>query len=425
MESTPLALRAYRSITVALSPFAPMLLKRRALRGKEEAARIGERFGRASLPRPAGQLIWIHGASVGECVAVLPLIESLSETQDRSVLMTSGTVTSAKLLAGRLPRRALHQYAPLDIPSAVARFLDYWRPEAALFVDSEIWPNVLLAARGRGVNLALINGRISKRSFHGWLRAPRTAARIFSLYDVCLAQDNESAERLRSLGAHNVQVSGGLKADAPPLPVDDADLARLSAAVAGRPLLLAASTHPGEEDVILAAHDDLRQRHPDLLTIIVPRHPERGEQIARLCGARSFIRRTQHNEPLRDTRIYIADTIGELGLFYRLAPFAFMGGSLIAHGGQNPLEAARLSCAVMSGPYTENFAQAYEAIFAAQGTGLVRTTSEIVAFAERALSSPGERQRLGATAARAADSLGGALAKTRDTVEAMLSHASA
>ena len=422
---TPLTLLAYRYATVALAPIAPLALGRRALRGKEDRARLGERLGQANLARPQGQLIWIHGASVGESLAVLPLIDVLLADKNRSVLVTSGTVTSAALMAERLPPRAFHQFAPIDAPGAVRRFLVHWRPDAGLFVDSEIWPNLLIEARVRGVKLALVNGRMSQRSFAGWSRAPKTAAAVLSLYDVCLAQDNETAERLRKLGAHAVAVSGSLKADAPPLPADETKLAVLARAIGDRPVFLAASTHAGEDETLLPAHDALRAQFPGLLTIIAPRHPERGADIARLCGTRSTLRRSQNDTPAPDTAVYVADTVGELGIFYRLAPFAFMGGSLVPHGGQNPLEAARLGRAVMAGPHTGNFAQAYEAIFAAQQSGRVHTSGDIAAFATRLMAESHEAQRMGGAAEAAARNLGGALEKTRLAVEAMLSHARA
>jgi 3-deoxy-D-manno-octulosonic-acid transferase len=240
---------------------------------------------------------------------------------------------------------------------------------------------------------------------------------------VCLAQDDETAQRLRKLGARTVRVSGGLKADAPPLPADEAKLATLARAIGDRPMFLATSTHIGEDETLLPAHDMLRAKFPALLTIIAPRHPDRGSDIAKLCGTRSVLRRSQGDEPKMDTAVYVADTVGELGLFYRLAPFAFMGGSLVSHGGQNPLEAARLGHAVMAGPHTENFAQAYETIFAAQGSGRVRTSRDISVFATRLLDNSHEALRTGAAAEAAARTLGGALEKTRLAVEAMLGDA--
>jgi 3-deoxy-D-manno-octulosonic-acid transferase len=421
----PLGLTAYRYATFALAPVVPLALRSRIKRGKEDAGRLGERLGHAGLARPDGQLIWVHGASVGECLSVLPLIGELLKVPGRHMLVTSGTVTSSRLMADRLPQGALHQYAPIDTPGAIARFLKHWRPDIGLFVDSEIWPNMLSQASARGTRLAIVNGRMSERSYKGWRYAPRTAAAIVGFFDLCLAQDRDSAERLRLLGARDVRVSGNLKADAPPLPADPAKLDALRAAIGGRPVLLASSTHSGEEEIVLPAHDLLRKTHPDLLTIIAPRHAERGGDIAMLCGTRSSARRSQGKLPDAGTAIYIADTMGELGLFYRLAPIAFIGGSFVPHGGQNPLEPARLHCAVMAGPHTSNFIPAYDAIFAAQGEGRVRSSGEIAALGGRLIADPGGARALGDAAARGADQLGGAVERTRLAVEALLSHAPA
>jgi 3-deoxy-D-manno-octulosonic-acid transferase len=409
---------------MALAPAIPFLLRQRARRGKEDETRMAEKLGHASVARPDGTLAWIHGASVGECVAALPLVDALLKS-NRAVLVTSGTVTSGQLMAQRLPGRAIHQYAPLDTPAATRRFLDYWKPSAALFVDSEIWPNILRGAHARGIRLAMVNGRMSERSFSGWRRAPRVAAALLSLFDVCLAQDAATARRLTKLGAPRVTITGSLKADAPPLPADAEKLNALRAAIGNRPVLLAASTHPGEDETILPAQDILRREFADLLTIIAPRHPERGADIAMLCGTRSSVRRSQGQIPAAGTEVYVADTIGELGLLYRLAPFAFIGGSLIPHGGQNPLEAARLGSAVLAGTHTENFVQEYNAIFAAQGAGRVSSAPQIAAMAKRFIANPAEAKTMGEAAAQAAAMLGGAVEKTLGAVEALLADARA
>ena len=400
-----------------------MVIHARARAGKEDRSRLSERFGKTAHARPEGELIWIHGASVGECLSVLPLIDKLLQKSDRSVLVTSGTVTSAKLMRERLPERAFHQFVPIDSPSAVRRFLDRWKPNAGLFVDSELWPNLIASAHLRDVKLALINGRMSARAYAGWRRAPKTAQHLLSCFHLCLAQDDLSAERLRLLGAKDVRVTGNLKADAPPASPDAAKTMELSGAIGSRPVLLAASTHPGEDETVLPAHDSLRRRFPELLTILVPRHPVRGAEIAMLCGTRNYARRSENRLPRTETAVYIADTIGELPMLYRIAPFAFIGGSLVPHGGQNPLEAAKLSRAIMAGPYTENFAGVYETIFAAQGEGRVHSCAEIVAIASRWLENPEAARTAGTAATGAAAALGGALEKTRIAIEAMLGHA--
>jgi 3-deoxy-D-manno-octulosonic-acid transferase len=325
----------------------------------------------------------------------------------------------------RLPHGALHQYAPVDTPSAIHRFLDHWRPNVALFVDSEIWPNIISSAHGRSIPLALVNGRMSQRSFRGWKRMRRTASSLLGRYDLCLAQDADSAERLTALGAKRVEISGNLKADAPPLAADAQKLDELRRVIGNRPVLLAVSTHAGEEETILPAHDRLRRLFPDLLTIIAPRHPIRGHEIAILCGERPLGQRSKGKLPDKETEVYVADTLGELGIFYRLSPFAFVGGSLVPHGGQNPLEPARLERAVLAGPHTQNFTAAYEAIFAAQGSGRVLSSTDLAVVAERLIVNSGEAVRLGKAAAQAAHSLGGAVERTRTAIEALLADARA
>ncbi len=418
-----LGITLYRAATRLFAPFAPILLRRRGKRGKEHGDRAAERLGHASAPRPPGKLVWIHGASNGECLAALPLIETLT-ARSVAVLITSGTVSSAELMEGRLPPGAVHQFVPIDTPGAVGRFLEHWQPEVGLFVDSDLWPNLVLGAHARGAKLALVNARMSQRSFEGWRRARKSAAEILSAFDVCLAQDTEIAQRFRTLGAPDVRVVGSLKEDAPPLPADPAKLEALRDAIGARPVLLAAQTHPGEDETILPAHDMLRRTYPDLLTIIVPRHPPRGPEIAMLCNGRNSARRADGGTIAPDTAVYIADTLGELGLFYRLTPFTFLGGTLVPMGGHNPLEPARLHCAVMAGPHTFNSASAFAAVFEAQDAGPVATASDIAAFAGRLIADPAQAKALGDAAARGAAALGGAVVKTIDVVESFLaSHA--
>jgi 3-deoxy-D-manno-octulosonic-acid transferase len=425
MDHAPLGIIAYRFATMLLSPLAPVLLRRRILRGKEHHERSDERLGFASHPRPQGELVWVHGASVGECVAALPLIDKLLARDGCNAIVTSGTVTSAKIMSERLPARAIHQFVPVDTPAATARFLDHWKPQVGLFVDSDLWPNLVLGAKQRGVRLALVNARMSQRSFESWRWAPHTVSALLSAFEVCLAQDDEIATRFRALGALDVRVIGSLKADAPVLSADPQKLDALRQAIGSRPVFLAAQTHSGEEETILPTHDMLRRKFADLLTIIVPRHPGRGEDIAMLCGTRSTRLRSGGQNPAPDTAVYIADTMGELGLFYRLVPFTFVGGSLIHHGGQNPLEPAKLGCAVLAGPHTFNFATAYEEIFRAQGTGLVHTAGEIADLANTLLADPAKARALGEAASASAETLSGAVAKTVTVVEKLLADARA
>lgn len=348
----------YRSLTYLAAPLLRLVLKRRLAAGKEDPDRIGERIGRIVQPRPDGSLLWIHGASVGELTAVLPLIELLTTQRlAGTVLVTSGTVTSARLAAERLPPGAIHQFIPLDHPGWVSRFYDHWRPDVALWLESEFWPNLLAEARRRQVKMMLLNARVTEKSLGRWRLLPGLSRSMMDAFDHCLAPDDDQARRLRMLGAQSVQVVSNLKDLSPPLPFDMQDYETLRDDLSGRVVWLAASTHPGEEDAVAHVHDRLRGDLPTLLTIIVPRHSERGDQIGRDLTARGLTcaRRSSGDMILKDTDIYIADTLGELGLFYRTTNVAFVGGSLVPHGGQNLAEAARLDCAIVCGPHLHNF----------------------------------------------------------------------
>ena len=366
------ALRAYRALTRYAAPVAPLLLAWRTRIGKEEPARRPERYGEASVPRPSGFLVWFHAASVGEANAVLPVIDAIAtEHPEIGLLLTTGTVTSAKLARARLPKGAVHQYVPLDNQDYVRRFLEHWQPDLAVFVESEIWPNLVLETNALNVPLVLVNGRMSFRSFRRWRNRPGLSRPLFSAFGLVLAQNERFAQRFTALGTPRTVAVGNLKADAPPPPVDLAGHKKLAAALAGRTVWLAASTHPGEDDIAAVAHLAMKKARPDLLTVIVPRHPERGPFIARLLeGANLKVAlRSEGKLPEAGTDIYIADTIGELGLFYNLVPVALIGGSLVPHGGQNPVEAIKLGAAVVTGPHWRNFADAYEELLASGGCG--------------------------------------------------------
>ena len=411
--------RLYRALTILAAPLIGLYLRRRRAAGKEDPERFAERLGVPGAARPEGPLVWVHAASVGESLAALPLIERILERRaGLHVLVTTGTVTSARLLAERLPGRALHQYAPVDRPDAVRRFLDHWRPGLALWTESEFWPNLVADTQARGIPMVLINGRMSERSFRRWRRLGGLIRRLLAGFALCLAQSPREAERLAALGAVEVRAAGNLKSAAAPLPVDCRALEDLRAATVGRPLWLAASTHPGEETIVAAVHRALAPRHRGLLTIIVPRHPERGPAIAdglRATGLRVSLR-SAGDAIVADTEVYLADTLGELGLFYRLSAVAFVGGSLVPHGGQNPLEPARLDCAVVHGPHMANFAD-FSAAFAAAGAAIEVADGDGLADAVGGLlDDAGERARRAAAAHAVADAEAGVL----DVVEAAI-----
>ena len=348
----------YRGVTTLALPLIRLYLARRRGQGKEDAARFGERLGRAGRARPEGPLIWLHAASVGEALSILGLTERiLAEFGEVNMVVTTGTVTSARLLAERLPPRAFHQYVPVDRLAWARRFLDHWRPDIALWVESEFWPNLIAETQARAITMILLNGRMSLRSFAAWRRWPGLIRPLLGGFALCLAQDDDEAKRLRALGAPSVKAPGNLKFASAPLPVDEKEAGRLARSIGARPVWLAASTHAGEEEIVVEAHRRMAPTHRGLLTVIVPRHPNRGQEVAAVlerAGMKGALR-SRDDEIAPETEIYIADTLGELGLFYRLCPVAFIGGSLIPHGGQNLLEPARLDCAVIHGPHMENF----------------------------------------------------------------------
>ena len=393
-------LRIYAWLTTLAAAWLRAHLRHRALIGKEIPSRLGERRGYDQTHRPKTPVIWLHAASVGETLSILPVIEILLHRRpDLTVLVTTGTVTSATLLTQRAKsfdpgRRVLHRFVPLDVPRWTRRFVEHWRPDAAGFVESEIWPNLLLSCRHYRVPLMLINARLSDASARRWRRMPGVARRLFGLFNAVQAQSDTDAARLTALGAHNVTSPGNLKFATPALPVDHAELARLQHLLAGRPVWLAASTHPGEERIVGAVHLALAERFPTLLTIIVPRHPERGADIATDLAVATTpveITRRAHGEDPPERGIWVADTLGELGLFYRLAPIAFVGRSLAVGGGQNPIEPARLGCAICTGPLTSNFDEPVHILQSAGALSVVHDAADLAKFVASMLDNPDRR----------------------------------
>ncbi len=410
-----LRLKIYRGAMSLLRPLAPLLLKVRERYGKEDPRRWPERLGRASAGRPKGVLVWVHAASVGETNAVLPVIEGLCAARPNlSVLLTTGTTTSASLAERRLPERCVHQYVPLDAPEYAKSFLDHWRPDLAVFTESEIWPSLILETSARGIPLALVNARLSHRSRRRWQRNKGMAQPLFNRFRVVLAQNERLAMGFSVLGARNVRSVGNLKIDAPPPPVDLAELERLRQALDGRPGFVAASTHEGEEEIIAEAHRELARTFDKFCTIIAPRHPERGTAIAERLKDLGFqvAQRSLGVLPNERTDIYVADTIGELGTLYALSPIAFIGGSLVDRGGQNPIEAVRHGVAVLTGRHRQNFRDAYRTLLRHQGAIEVDDAKSLAAAVTRLLNSEAEMAHMRAGATQALATLSGALEKT-------------
>lgn len=389
-------LGAYRLAMGALEPLAPVILRARARAGKEDPVRFAERLGHASLPRPPGDLIWLHGASVGETISLLPLVQALKdERPDLTLLVTSGTVTSAHILGRRLPARVMHQYLPLDTPASARRFLGHWRPSLAILVESELWPGLLMYAKAAGTRLALLGARLSERSVKGWAKAPRSARALLSAFDLILAQDALSRSRIEALGG-KVVGELDLKSAGAPLDYDDAELARLRSAVGARRVLVGASTHPEEDEIIASILAATPEPRP--LLILAPRHPERGAAIAASLTQRGIkVARRSLGEPITDQiQVYLADTLGELGLIYRLADLVIMGGSLTGGvGGHNPLEPARLGLPIVTGPDVANFREAYAGLISAQAAIQAPDQAALTRVVGELLSEPALPAQMG------------------------------
>jgi 3-deoxy-D-manno-octulosonic-acid transferase len=406
-------LTTYRWAGAAAFPMIGGYVAWRAAKGKEDRSRRRERYGQAGRPRPSGPLIWMHAASVGETVAVVPLIERFLG-YGINVVLTTGTVTSAQVAHERLGDRIIHQYVPLDLKPAVSRFLGHWSPDLAIMAESEIWPMTILELGARRVPQVLVNGRLSDRSFAGWSKRSFLAEALFENLAHVVAQSDLDAARFSALGARPVTVSGNLKSDTVPPPVDNAELERLKREIGQRKVWAAISTHEGEEATAAEVHAHLKKRHRGLLTIIVPRHPDRAEAVVKTCATMglSVARRSLKQTVTDETDIFLGDTIGEMGLYLRLTEIAFVGRSLVGGGGQNPLEPAMLGTAVLSGRNIQNFRETYQTLVASGGANLVRDKAMLADAVDYLLNNDNERRRMMAAGSRAVDDMRGALERT-------------
>jgi 3-deoxy-D-manno-octulosonic-acid transferase len=392
------------------APLALPWLRRRARRGLEDPARLAERLGHAGRPRPPGPLVWLHAASLGETRAVLPLVAAI-RARGQGVLVTTATLAANRLAAERLGGQAAVQLAPLDQPQALRRFLDHWRPRLVLLVESEIWPARLVALRERGVPVIVVNGRISAESARRWSMAPKSVRALFGGLSLVLAQGPQDRERFHGLGAPEVAVAGNLKRGAVPLAADPGELAALRASVAGRRVWVAASTHPGEEAAVGAAHLQASLSTPELLSIVVPRHPDRAAEVARAfteCGL-TVHRRSVDRLPGPGTGVFLGDGFGELGLWYRLAELAFVGGSLVPRGGHNPIEPALLGCPVLLGPHLDHVTELAEPLLAAGGARRVGDAAALAGALVELLDDEGARAAMAGRARAVAEEGGGVL----------------
>ena len=401
----------------------PALLRRRLAQGKEDPERWGEKLGRVTRARPPGRLIWVHAVSVGESLSVLPLVKRLLDSDSNlHVLLTCTTVTAAALMQDRLPDRAIQQYLPLDLAGPVTAFLDHWHPDLAVMVESEFWPRLIHQAHKRGIPMVLANARISDRSAARWGRMRGLAQALLRRFTLLTAPDQAAAAKLQALGASPARVAmlGSLKRGADRLPVDPQALGTLRAAFADRPLWLAASTHPGEEGIVAAAHGLIKLALPGACLILAPRHPPRAAAIrAELEAAGLSVAQRSLGEEPGKSDVYLADTLGEMGLWLDLAPIAFIGGSLVAVGGHNAYEPALHGTAILHGPDVSNFADLYQRLDRA-GAALTVVDARTLAKAVLDLQDATARARLIAAASAVLAQEGDAVTATAAAILSLL-----
>jgi len=422
-----LGLAAYRLAGMAITPALPFYLIARALRGKEEWRRWPERLGRgrrAHIKRPGGPLVWLHAASVGETMALVPIIDHIL-AQQIHIVLTTGTCASAHLVETHFGDRLIHQYVPLDLNGPLRRFLNFWRPDLVLVCESEIWPRRIEMLAQRRIPQLVLNAHLSTRSFKRWKKHPALARAIFSKFDSVLCQEQQDFDYYRDLGVAKCEICGNLKADviltskAP-----ETDL--YVQALGNRPRWAAISTHDGEEMMAAEVHRLLRKRHPDLVTLIVPRHIERAQAIAdalKAAGLR-IVRKSQQQLPQANTDILLGDTVGEMGFYLKLTEIAFVGKSMNegAHegGGHNPLEPALTGVAILSGPNIENFKTTYQQLLQNQAVHLVNDTTMLAGYVHHLLERPAMRQKMIAQGQQTARAMSGAAERSLVVIEPFL-----
>ena len=416
-------IKLYRNLFRLLTPVMLLILYLRKRKGKEDEERLPERLGYPSRPRPKGPLVWLHAVSVGESLSTLPVIDKLlSKRPDLNILVTTGTRTSANLMLKRLPEGCIHQYIPTDHPKAVHRFIKAWRPDLVFWMESELWPNLINTIHESDIPMIYLNARMSQKAYRGWKKFKTLISPLLSKVSLCFAQTPDDRDRFQALGADPVKTIGNLKYAADSLPYSEEDLDDLKSLTAGRKIWLASSTHPGEEEIIARVHTRLAKDIPNILTIIIPRHPDRGDELQKSLTKQGYTiaRRSKGETISEDTQIYLADTLGELGTFYRFCELVFVGGSLTPIGGHNILEPAQLGCAIIFGHHMENFAEISASFSAAMASVQVHSERELHHQVRHMLNHEIECHQMGNAAKRIALSHRDVLERLYDEIEPYL-----
>lgn len=405
-QRATLTYRLYQALATVAAPLVYRKIAQKLKAANVPEGRCREPLGYASQPRPGGQLMWCHAASVGESLSALTLIEAMGQRHpELNFLITSGTPTSAEVVAKRLPARCQHQFAPLDSAPALRRFFNHWQPDLVTFVESELWPQMIMQA-GKLAPLTLLNARLSQGSLRNWTRFEKTARLLLDQFDLIRTQDEQTKNGLLALGAHSRSIAKGqnLKSAAGPLPVDTQALKKLQQQIGPRPVWVAASTHDGEEGHVLEAHKRLLQEYPGLLLVLVPRHPERADHIEQMIANAGLRHSRRSRSEAPKCQVYLADTLGEMGLFYNLSPLVFLGGSLVPVGGHNPFEPAHASAVVMHGPHYANFSESYEDFSSAGGAYTVNDSVSLARTLGMLINDPDLQRHQGQAAKAFANS---------------------
>ena len=348
----------YKKLSNFLIPIVFLFFVFRLLKKKETLVSLKQKFGIYLLRKPRKKIIWLNAVSIGESLSVMSVIKEINKSKKYKILLTTSTTTSARIIKKRYPYLLIHQFAPLDIPLIINKFLTHWDPEVAIFSESELWPNLLSLTKQKGIKLVLLNGRMSMKTFENWSNFPKTSKKMLKKFDLSLIQDNDSYERFKKLGLENIKHVGNLKFISEKPPVSNKDFIILKRELRKKLVICVCSSHFNEEEIILETYVELKKKISNLFLIIIPRHISRKDEIKKIFklkkinySVRSEKSKNKYSECL------LADTFGEVGLFLKISDIVLMGGSFIKKGGQNPIEASFFKCPTIIGPYHENFGE--------------------------------------------------------------------
>jgi len=380
----------YRILINLIILLSPIIILVRIIKNKEHKYRFKEKFCFFSKKRGNGKIVWFHGSSVGEIMSIIPLIEKMEKNKSiNKILITSSTLSSSKVLSKFKLKKTVHQFFPIDSNFLTKKFLKYWKPSVAIFIESEIWPNMLLNIKKKTIPLILLNARITKKSFLNWKTIPSMAKVLFNKFDICLPQNYETKKYLKLLGAKKIKFIGNLKYSESKIEKNNIFRSNLRKIFKSKKLWCAASTHYNEEEISAIAHQKLKKKYNNLLTIIIPRHIQRVKKIKNKIEEMGLKVQThsQSKKINKNTEIYLVDSYGETKSFYKICKTVFLGGSIIKRGGQNPLEPVRFGCKVLHGPNVQNFTEVYNLLNSYKLSYKFHNINQLIASIKKSLNN--------------------------------------